>query len=59
MEKLKARREEKGLSKKEFAELVGVTERAIYYYENGQREPKASILKKMAQVLECRMEDLI
>lgn len=59
MEELKKRREQKGLSKKEFAELVGVTERAIEYYENGQREPKASILKRMAKVLKCRMEDLI
>ena len=59
MMEIKRKREEKGLSKKEFAELVGVTERAIYHYENGQREPKASILKKMAQVLKCRMEDLI
>ena len=52
------RREEKALSRKELAQKVGVSERVNYYYEKG-REPKASILKRLATVLECRMEDLI
>ena len=58
MNKILKHRKEKALSRKELAEKVGVSERVIYYYENG-REPKASILKRLAQVLECRMEDLI
>lgn len=58
MTKIKKRRKEKALSRKELAEKVGISERVIYYYENG-RDPKASILKKLAKVLECRMEDLI
>ena len=58
MNKIEKARKEKGLSRKELAEKVGVTERAIYYYEN-DREPKAGILKKIAQVLESRMEELI
>lgn len=58
MTKIEKRRKEKALSRKELAEKVGISERVIYYYENG-RDPKASILKKLAQVLECRMEDLI
>lgn len=58
MNKIEKRRKEKALSRKELAEKVGVSERVIYYYENG-RDPKASILKELAKVLECRMEDLI
>ncbi len=58
MTKIEKRRKEKALSRKELAEKVGISERVIYYYENG-RDPKASILKKLAKVLECRMEDLI
>lgn len=58
MTKIEKKRQTLGLTRRQLAEQVGVTERVIYYYENG-REPKASILKKMAKVLKCRMEDLI
>lgn len=52
-------RKEKGISRAVLAKNVGVTPEAIGNYENGNREPKASILKKIAEVLECSMEDLI
>ena len=57
--KIEIRRTKRGISRKELADLVGVTERAIEYYEKGKREPKASILKKIAEVFGCLMEDLI
>ena len=59
MNKIEKRRKEKALSRKELAEKVGVTPESIRHYEQNIREPKASILKKLAEVLECRMEDLI
>ena len=59
MTKIEKRRKEKALSRKELAEKVGVTPESIRHYEQNIREPKASILKELAQVLECRMEDLI
>ncbi len=59
MSKLEKRRKQKGLSRQQLADAVGVTYEAIGHYENGKREPKASILKRMAKVLGCRMEDLI
>ena len=59
MNKLEKRRKEKALSRKELAEKVGVTPESIRHYEQNIREPKSSILKKLAEVLECRMEDLI
>lgn len=57
--KIKERREKRGLTKKDLADMVGVSERAIDYYEAGKREPRASILKLIAKALKCRMEDLI
>ena len=59
MTKIERRRKEKALSRKELAEKVGVTPESIRHYEQNIREPKASVLKELAQVLECRMEDLI
>ena len=59
MSKLEKRRKQKGLSRQQLADAVGVTYEAIGHYENGKREPKASILKSIAKVLGCRMEDLI
>lgn len=59
MTKIEKRRVKKGLSRQQFAEKVGVTYESILHYEKEMREPKASILKKMAKVLDCRMEDLI
>ena len=59
MTKLEKRRKQKGLSRHQLADKVGVTYEAIMHYEHEDREPKASILKKIAMVLDCRMEDLI
>lgn len=57
--KIKQRREAMGLTREQLAEEVGVSVRAIEYYEMEKRVPKASILKRIAKVLKCRMEDLI
>ena len=59
MSKIEERRKKRGLSRKELADIVDVSERAIEYYEAGKREPRASILKLIAKALKCRMEDLI
>lgn len=59
MTKIETMRRKKGISRQILAERVGVTYEAIGHYENGKREPKASILKRIAEVLECKMEDLI
>lgn len=59
MTEIEKRRKEKGLSREDLAEKVGVTWMAISLYEKRKREPKASILKRIAKVLECTMEDLV
>ncbi|MFA0672652.1 helix-turn-helix domain-containing protein [Vibrio splendidus] len=48
---LKERRENLGLKQKDVAEYVGVTPQTYMKWENGKNEPKASHLKKLAQIL--------
>ena len=59
MNKIEKRRKEKALSRKELAGKAGITPESVRHYERELREPKASILKKLAQALDCKMEDLI
>lgn len=59
---LKTFRELKGISRKELADLTGVSFRSIQDYEQGHKDlssAKADTLLKMAKVLQCTMEDLI
>jgi DNA-binding transcriptional regulator YiaG len=44
-EVMRKRRAELGLTQGELAEQLGVTERAVQYWEGGQRPVSASILK--------------
>lgn len=48
---LKERREFLGLKQKDVAEYVGVTPQTYMKWENGKNEPKASHLKRLAQIL--------
>ena len=59
MSKIETERNKRGLTRGMLAKKVGVTIRAIEYYENLERTPRAEILKRMAKVLGCQMEDLI
>ena len=51
-ERLKAIREEKGVSQQDLADFLGISQQAYSYYENG-REMKASMLKKACTYLGC------
>lgn len=44
-------RHDSGMSYKEIAEVIGVTQQAIYYWETGQRTPSPKMAKKMSKVL--------
>ena len=59
MNKLEKLRKKKNLTQEELGKLVGVTCRAISHYEKGRRFPKKEILCKLAEVLECLIDDLI
>jgi len=59
---LKTLRELKGISRKNLAELTGVSFRSIQDYEQGHKDlssAKADTILKMARALDCTMEDLI
>lgn len=58
-EKLKAVREAAGLTQVKLAEMLEVTQRDISHWESGKRMPNVLMVKKMAQVLGCTMEDLV
>lgn len=47
---VKKARELAGLSQKQMADALGITQQSVYYYESGQRDIKASMLLKMSQV---------
>lgn len=62
MNKLKRRRQEKGMSQSELAEKADVSLRNLQYYEQGSRDiNKASVLTvyKLAEALDCKIVDLI
>ena len=51
-EKIRVLRKRIGISQKDFAEMIGITRRALVYYENSQRFPKESdIIDKIASYL--------
>lgn len=51
-------RESKGLTRKQLADGVGITERAIEYYEKGKRKPTFVIAKKLCDFFGCVYKDL-
>jgi len=48
-DKLAALREERGLSIEEFANILGVSRQALWYWETGQRFPRKHMLNRIAQ----------
>lgn len=57
--KLKEMRERAGLTQQQLAEKIGVTQQTVWYYENGRREMKSSILIELSNALGCTVSDLL
>ena len=57
-QRIKALREELGLSREQFSNEVGITLSAVSMYENGQRIPRDEIKVKIARVLKTSIEAL-
>lgn len=51
--RIKQRREELGISQLELAQMLNVTRSAIGNYETDANSPKASIMYKVLEVLQC------
>ena len=52
-DKVAERRQAKGLSQRELAEIVGTTQSAIARLERGGRPPRIDTLLRIADALEC------
>lgn len=56
-EKIKELRIEKGLSQKQFASLIGVSQKAIDYWERGINEPKISYVIAIVKACNLTFEE--
>ena len=48
-----------GLSQAKLAEAVGVTDAAVCQWETGKQLPRAALLPKIAETLNCTVDDLL
>ena len=58
-ERIKRRRNQMGISQKDFAKTIGVTRATFIRYEQGQHEMGVRSLALIASVLNCSSNDLI
>jgi len=58
-ERLKALREEKGISKRGLAAELGMSHVAIFHYERGERVPDIVVAKKFADYFNTTSDYLI
>lgn len=47
------------MTQTQLADLIGVTSNAVCQYESGKRMPNIKILKKIANALDCTIDDLV
>ena len=59
MERLKAMREEKGISQQKLAEKIQTNQQNIHRYENGFYEPDIATLKLLADFFETSIDYLV
>lgn len=52
-------RKDRGLTQAQLAEMLGVTQQTIYYYESGERDIKASVLQELSRALDCTISDIL
>ena len=52
-------RKEKGLTQKELAELIGVSDKTISKWENGNSSPDTSMLMSLSEALEVTVNELL
>jgi transcriptional regulator with XRE-family HTH domain len=56
---LRIKRKEKKWNAEELAAKVGCSAQMIYLIERGEANPSLELLKKIAEVLECKIDDLL
>lgn len=58
-ERIKELRTEKGLSQERLARQIGVSQKAIDYWERGVNEPKASYILALCDFFDVSADDLL
>ena len=56
-EKIKELRQEKGLSQAQLANIIGVSQKAIDYWERNVNEPKASYIVALVKFFEITYDE--
>ena len=56
---ISALRTKKGLSQYQLGALVGVSDKAVSKWENGASKPRINTIRKLSEVLEVSVEDLL
>lgn len=57
--KLADMRKRAGLTQQELADKLGVSQQTIWYYENGRRDMKSSVLITISNALGCTVSELL
>lgn len=57
--RLQSCRELQGMTRKELAELLHVSQIELYEWESMEKKPETEMLEKIASVLNCKIADLI
>lgn len=52
-------RRAKGMTQAELAKQIGVDQTAVHMWENGKTSPRLSHLKKLANALDCSLDELL
>ena len=52
-------RQAKGMKQRQLAEAIGVTQESVAQWETGKTSPKFERLAAIADVLDCRVDDLV
>lgn len=56
---IRVRRVEAGLTQVKLAQALGVTQSAVSQWDNGEATPTIANLKKIAELCDCTVDDLI
>lgn len=59
MENLKIYRKRKGYSQADVAGLLGIAQNSYSRYENGSRQPDVEMLKKLSEIFEVSVDELL
>lgn len=57
-ERIKKIREAKGMSQREVASALGISQPAYYYFESGDRVPSLAMTKALARVFKVTLDEL-